>query len=272
MELIKYIILGIVQGFTEPLPISSSGHVFVFKNLLGASDLMNDLNFEIIVNFGSLIAIILIYFNDIVRLIKNFFLYLKTKNNEYKSDFKYCLLIIIGVIPIGIAGVLLKDKIESVLGATTTIVGIAFLITSIFLYLVRDIKGRKDDYDITYADALFIGFIQIVALVPGISRSGTTLIAALSRDIKRSPALKYSFMLYIPISIGTMILGVKDLITMPNLSDYLLPYGLGFIASLVVSYFSLRWFKNIMNKGKLAYFSIYCLLLGLFVLFILKHI
>lgn len=272
MEIIKYIILGIIQGFTEPLPISSSGHVFVFKSLLDMDNLLNDLNFEIIVNFGSLIAIMIIYYKDIIRLIKNFFLYLKTRDKEYYNDFKYSLLVIVGVIPIGIAGVVLKDKIESVLGATTIIVGIAFIVTSIFLYFVRDIKGKKDDYDISLSDALFIGFIQVVALIPGISRSGTTLIAALSRDIKRAPALKYSFILYIPISLGTMILGIKDLMGSPNLSDNLLPYVLGFIASLIVSYFSLRWFKNIMNKGKLIYFSIYVLLLGLFVLFILGNI
>jgi len=271
MKIIKYIILGIIQGFTEPLPISSSGHVFVFKQLLNANEILNDLNFEIFVNFGSLIAIILIYWKDIINLIKGFFLYLKTKDKKYKDYFKYFFLIIIGCIPVGIAGIILKDKIESILSASFTIVGISFLITSLFLFLVKDIKGRKEDKDIKISDALFIGFAQVIALIPGISRSGTTLIAALSRDIKRTPALKYSFMLYIPISLGTMILGIKDMVETPNINDLLIPYILAFIASGIVSYFSLRWFKNIMNKGKLIYFSIYCLILGLFVLFLLKY-
>ena len=207
--ILKYIILGIVQGFTEPLPISSSGHVFILKQILSASEALNDLNFEIVVNFGSLVTILIIYFKDIKRLVINFFKYFKVKNEETKADFKYCLLIVLGCIPVGIAGFLLKDKIESLL-QTTTVVGISFLVTALFLFLVRKIKGTKESKDLTWFDALFIGLIQVIALLPGISRSGSTLIAALFRDIKRSDALKYSFMLYIPISLGTMILGVKD--------------------------------------------------------------
>lgn len=269
MNIIKYIILGIVQGFTEPLPISSSGHVFILKKILNTSGPLGDLNFEIIVNFGSLIAILIIYWKDIIRLITNFFKYLSTKNKTYKNDYKYCWLIVIGCIPVGIAGFLLKDFIEDVLGNSTIIIGISFIITAIFLYLVKDIKGKKDDDNLNIKDALFIGLIQVIALIPGISRSGSTLIAALFRDIKRSSALKYSFMLYIPISLGTMILGLKDMIGQSNINSLLLPYFLGFVASFIVSYFTLRWFKKAVSNGKLIYFSIYCLILGILVILFL---
>ena len=265
MILLKYIILGIIQGFTEPLPISSSGHIFIFKKIFQANIALNDLNFEIIVNFGSLIAITIIYFKDIKKLIINFFKYFKIKNEETKKDFKYSLLIILGCIPVGIAGFLLKDYIENLL-QSSFIVGISFLITSLFLFLVRNINGCKEEKDLTWKDALFIGLIQIIALIPGISRSGLTLIAALFRNIKRNDALKYSFMLYVPISLGTMVLSVKDLINSNNLNTLLLPYSLGFISSLIVSYFTLKWFINAVKKGNLIYFSIYCLILGLFVL------
>lgn len=264
MILLKYIILGIIQGFTEPLPISSSGHIFIFKKIFQANEALNDLNFEIIVNFGSLIAILIIYFKDIKKLIINFFKYFKIKNEETKKDFKYSLLIILGCIPVGITGFLLKDYIENLL-QSSFIVGISFLITSLFLFLVRNINGFKEE-DLTWKDALFIGLIQIIALIPGISRSGSTLIAALFRDIKRNDALKYSFMLYIPISLGTMILGVKDLVNSNNLNTLILPYSLGFLSSLIVSYFTLKWFINAVKKGNLLYFSIYCLILGLFIL------
>lgn len=268
-NILKYIILGIIQGFTEPLPISSSGHVFIFKEILNAkTGVLNDLNFEIIVNFGSLIAIMIIYWKDIIKLISNFFKYFKEKTPETKRDFKYCWLIVIGVIPVGIAGFILKDKIESFL-QTTTIVGIAFLITALFLFLVKNIKGKKEDKDLTWKDALFIGLIQVIALIPGISRSGSTLIAALFKDIKRSSALKYSFMLYIPISLGTIILGVKDILESSNLNEIILPYSFGFIASFIVSYFTLKWFMSAVKKGNFIYFSIYCLLLGIFVLIFL---
>lgn len=268
-NIIKFIILGIVQGFTEPLPISSSGHVFILKKILNTDGPLGDLNFEIIVNFGSLIAILLIYWKDIVRLINSFFKYLFTKEKKYKEDYKYCWLIVLGCIPVGIAGFLLKDLIEDILGNSTLLIGISFIITSIFLFLVKDIKGKKNDSDLTYKDALFIGLIQVIALIPGISRSGSTLIAALFRDIKRSPALKYSFMLYIPISLGTMILGVKDMLGQFNIESLISSYFLGFISSLVVSYYTLRWFKKAVSDGKLIYFSIYCLILGIFVIVVL---
>lgn len=266
--IMKYIILGIVQGFTEPLPISSSGHVFIFKQIFGLNQLSNDLNFEIIVNFGSLIAITVIYYKDIKELVVNFFKYFKIKNDETKASFKYSILIILGCIPVGVAGVLLKDKIESLL-QTSKIIGVSFLITSLFLFLVRNIEGSKETKDLTWKDALFIGLVQVIALLPGISRSGSTLIAALFKNIKRSDSLKYSFMLYIPISLGTMILSIKDLLELSNLKSIMVPYTFGFISSLIVSFFTLKWFINAVKKGNLVYFSIYCLLLGIFVLILL---
>ncbi len=267
IEILKYIILGILQGFTEPLPISSSGHVYILRSILDIGEL-TDLSFEIIVNFGSLLAILIIYFKDIKRLIINFFSYFKNKNETTRNDYKYCWLIILGVIPIGIVGFLFKSQIENSLNSTK-IIGVSFLITALFLYLVRNIKGKKEDKDLTWKDALIIGLVQIIAVIPGISRSGSTLIAALFCNIKRSNALKYSFMLYIPISIGTTLLGIKDLVTMPNLDEMLLPYGLGFIASFIVSYFTLKWFMDVVKKGKFIYFSIYCLILGLSILIFL---
>ncbi len=263
VEILKYIFLGIVQGFTEPLPISSSGHVFILKELfnLGTSDL----NFEIIVNFGSLLAILLIYKDDIIKLIKNFFLYFKEKTEETRNDFKYCWLIVLGSIPVGIVGFTCKDLIEEKLN-NIKIIGIAFLITSLFLFLVRNIKGTKKDKNLTILDSIVIGLTQVVAVIPGISRSGSTLIGGLFRDLDRETALKYSFMLYIPVSLGTTVLGIKDLLELNNVHDLILPYGLGFIASFIVSFFTLRWFMGAVKKGNLKYFSIYTLILGLLIL------
>lgn len=262
-EILIYIFLGIVQGLTEPLPISSSGHVFILKKLLGITT--TDLNFEIIVNFGSLLAILVIYKDDLIKLIKNFFKYFKVKNEETKKDFKYCMLIVLGSIPVGIMGLLFKDSIESKLN-NMSIIGIAFLVTSLFLLLVSNIKGKRNESDMNVMDSLIVGTSQVIALIPGISRSGSTLIGGLFRKLDRETALRYSFMLYIPVSVGTTILGLKDLLEMNNIHDLVLPYGLGFIASMVVSYFTLRWFIKVVKKGNLKYFSLYTLLLGLLIL------
>lgn len=263
IEIIKYIILGIVQGFTEPIPVSSSGHVFILKKLMGITT--NDLNFEIIVNFGSLLAIILIYKDDLIRLVKNFFKYFKVKDDDTKTDFKYCLYIVLGSIPVGIIGLLFKNDIESVL-SNIKIVGVSFLITSLFLFLVRNINGKRKEKEMNIIDSLVVGFTQVIALIPGISRSGSTLIGGLFRKLDRSTALRYSFMLYIPVSLGTTLLGFKDLLELNNIHELILPYGLGFIASFIVSYYTLRWFMGIVKKGNLKYFSIYTLLLGLIIL------
>jgi len=231
---------------------------------------MNDLNFEIIANFGSFLAILLIFRKDILKLIQSFFSFLfqkeKRKEKKIANDFKYCLLILIGSIPVGIAGIILKDKIEDILSGPR-ILGIAFLITATALFLVRKANGKKEDKDITYKDAIIIGILQMVALFPGISRSGTVLVGCLLCGLSRKTSLKYTFMLYFPVSIASMGLGILDLLELENLSNLLIPYTCGLIASGIITYFSYQWLSNWVQKGKLWKFSIYCLILGIFVLF-----
>ena len=264
MKYFIYIILGILQGFTEPLPISSSGHLRLFQELFN-TDMLNDLNFEIFVNFGSFIAILIIFFPEILKLIKSFFTYIfnKEKRKSVYNDFKYCLLIIVGSIPVGIVGALFKDKIESAL--TIKLLGVSFLITAISLFLVKNSKGNKDDKDITYKDAIIIGLCQMVALIPGISRSGAVLVGCLLCKLKRETALKYTFMLYFPVSVASMGLGVLDFFETGTSSSLILPYLLGMLASGIVTYFSYKWLSELVKKGKLWKFSIYCLALAIFI-------
>lgn len=263
MLLIKYIFLGIVQGFTEPLPISSSGHLKLLRALFN-SNILNDMNFEIVVNFGSLIVVLILYKNEIINIIKDFILYIKTKEKKYKTNYKYAWLIVIGTIPACIFGLLIKDFIED--NFTIKIIGLMFIITSLLLYMIKDIKGTKEKKDITFIDALIIGLFQVLALIPGISRSGATIVGAMKRDLKRNVAFDYSFMLYIPISIATFLLSITDLI---NTKIYLLIlYFLSMIISSIVTYFSIKLFMDIMKKGKLIYFSIYCFILGIITYFI----
>ncbi len=264
MNTIIYIILGIIQGLTEPLPISSSGHIFLFKNLFN-TEMFNSLNFEIISNFGSFVAIFIIFWKDIKELVSSFFIYIfnKDKRSENKNKFKYCWLVVISTIPVGITGLLFKDKLENLYNLKG--LAIAFLITALALFIVRNIKGTKGDYDITIKDAIVIGLFQMITIIPGISRSGTVLVACLLCNLKRETALKYTFILYFPVSVATMILGVSDLISTPELSSLLIPYFLGMITAGVVTYISYKWLSNFVKKGKLYYFSIYCLLLSIFI-------
>lgn len=267
LQILQYVFLGIIQGFTEPIPISSSGHLLIFKNLFNF-DMLNDINFEIVVNFGSFIAICFLYRKEIISIIKDFFMFIKTKKDTYEKNYKYAWLIVIGTIPAGLFGIILKDKIDAV-SDNVKLVGIALLITALALFLIKDFKGKKEKNEITIFDSIIIGLFQVIALFPGISRSGSTIVGGMARDLKRDSAVNYSFMLYLPISLATMALGVKDLIETPNISSLALPYTLGMIASAIVTYFSAKWFINIMKKGKLGIFSIYCLIVGILVILFL---
>lgn len=264
MNIITYLILGIIQGITEPLPISSSGHIFLFKNIFNTT-MFDSLNFEIVSNFGSFIAIFIIFWKDIKELIVAFFSYIfkKETRKENLAKFKYCLFVIISTIPVGITGFIFKDKLESMYSLNG--LAIAFLITALALFIVRNMKGSKNDYDITLKDAILIGLLQAVTIIPGISRSGTVLVACLLCGLKRDTALKYTFILYFPVSVATMILGVSDLVNTAELSNMLVPYIIGMIAAGIVTYFSYRWLSNWVKNGKLWKFSIYCVILAIFI-------
>ena len=188
-------------------------------------------------------------------------MYIKTKDKKYEINYKYAWLIVIGTIPAGIVGILAKDIIESI--ASVKIVGVSLLITAMMLFMVKDIKGEKEKKDMTFKDALVIGLFQVIALFPGISRSGSTLVGGMSRNLERDAAFKYSFMLYLPISVATMLLGVLDVIENPISNTLILPYVLGMTVAGILTYFSIGWFNNIMEKGKLKYFVYYCLIMGI---------
>ena len=267
MKIILYMILGAIQGFTEPIPVSSSGHLVIFNSLFNL-EVLKDLNFEIFVNFGSLVAIIFFYRKEILEIIKDFFMYIKTKKEEYKENYKYAWLIVIATIPAGLFGFLFKDIIEKY--STPTIVGISLLITALMLFMIKNKTGNKEKKDITIIDSIIIGIFQIIALFPGISRSGATIVGGMNRNLTRENAFKFSFMLYLPISIATMLLGVKDLLDSGLTNSLLLPYILGTIAAGIITYYSIKWFKKIMEKGKLIYFVYYCIIVGILTILFVK--
>ncbi|ELK45220.1 undecaprenyl-diphosphate phosphatase [Halobacillus sp. ACCC02827] len=263
--LIKYLFLGIFQGFTEPIPISSSGHLVIAQDLLGIK--LEGLSFEVLVNFGSLIAVLIIYREDLLRLIRNGIGYIISRDERQKDDFDFIIYLIIGTIPAGVLGILLGDAIEGL--STVKTVGITLIITGIALWLIRNMRGRKGDAQMTWKDAVIVGLGQAVALIPGISRSGATIVAAMFLGMKQETALRFSFLLYIPVSLGTMLLSIEDVFASADSGSVWLAYGLAFLASIVASYFSLRWFMNIMAKGNLKYFAFYCFIVGgLVVLFL----
>ncbi|GIQ68174.1 undecaprenyl-diphosphate phosphatase [Xylanibacillus composti] len=265
--IIKYAVMGVVQGFTEPIPISSSGHVVIIKHLFGIE--VEGLSFEVFVNFASLLAVLIIYRKDIVQMVAGVVRFVRTRDADSRKEFNFFMYLVLATIPAGVIGVLLGDVISNSLSGIH-VIGFALLVTSVALWAIRNLRGRRQDADLSVRDAIIVGLGQAVALIPGISRSGATIVAAMALGMKQETALKFSFFLYIPISLGGMVLEAPTLAEDLRMnSNLIVPYILAFFTSLIASYYSLRWFMGIMARGNLKYFAMYCLVAGLAVIFFL---
>lgn len=274
--LLKYALLGLIQGITEPIPISSSGHLIIVEHLLGLK--IPGLSFEVFVHFASLLAVFAIYSSDIIRLAKNGTSYLISRGNdslssesqrsEARNDFMFIVYLVIGTIPAGVIGFLFNDYIGDHFKGLK-IIGVMLIVTGIALWLIRNLRGRKRDGDLTAKDALIVGLAQAVALIPGLSRSGATIVASMGVGMKQKTALRFSFLLYIPVSFGGIILEVPEIKNDPNLDKLLIPYIIAFLISFIATYFSLKWLMNIMERGNLGYFTVYCFIVGALVLLFL---
>lgn len=277
MELIKniiiYGILGAIQGFSEPILISSSGHLVIFQNIFEKLNLivpqLNDITFEIVVNTGSLAAVLCFYRHDIIRLCTTFFNYIQKseKRNLYLPGFRYCILLIVATIPAAIGGYLLNDKIEAAF-SSSKLVGCSLLITAIFLLFIHKFgyRGKRSSKNLNLLDALRMGIFQLLALFPGISRMGITLSGGMMGGLFPQTARDFSFLMFIPVSIGAVIVKAKDFIVINTLW---FPYLIAFIISAVTTYFSINLLFKLLKKKRIIVLSRYCLILGIFVILFL---
>ena len=252
MSLFEAILLGIVQGLTEFLPISSSGHLVIFQKFLEVGDTGSE--FEILVHIGTLGSIIVVFFNEIKLIIQN----VKSQKTQ-----KYILFIIIGTIPAGIFGVGMRDIFES-LFHNLTLVGIFLIFTGAVLSLSMLLK--KADEQITYTKSILIGFAQALAIFPGISRSGMTICTALFLGIGPKEAARFSFLLAIPAISGAGAIMMVDVGTNFQMSIYVAAAAL--ISSFFTGLFSLKWLINWLKNGKFYYFGLYCITIGIITLFL----
>lgn len=259
-SLLEYLFLGLLQGITEPIPVSSSGHLVLVQHIFNLKE--QGMVFEAFLNFASLIAIAAYYIKDIVRIIKNFFLYIFTRENSAKEDFKIGVFLIIGTIPAGIVGALFNNQIGNLVKNNIHYLALGLFISAIALFAIRKLKGHKSMDQITTLDVILIGIAQAVALFPGISRSGATIVAAMLLGLKKETALRFSFLLYVPVSIGSLVLTVKDLSSSGGAQSSHLNLIIAFIVTLIATYISLKWFIDVMLKGRLIIFSVYCAILG----------
>ena len=259
IEIIKYIFLGLLQGVTEPIPVSSSGHLVMAQEFLGLHT--EGLTFEIFVNTASLVAVPILFRKDIIELIVDTLKFIKgDRTEEVIRNFRFAMYLVVATIPAGVLGLIFND----IIGDTKSVmlVGFMLIVTGIALWFIKNKRGQKLDKDLTLKDAIIVGLFQAIALIPGLSRSGATIVGALGVGMNQKTAFKFSFLLYIPVSLGTALLGIKDIIQTPPDSSLMISYMFAFVASLVASYFSLKWLKGIMERGQLGIFSKYCFVVG----------
>lgn len=252
MKYLYALILGLVQGLTEFLPVSSSGHLILFKHLFGMDAEMFGLTFDIALHFATLVAVCVVFRERIFALIK-------------KPFQPYTYMLIIATVPAALVGVFFDDYIESV-SQSGGFLGIAFLVTAAILLIAEKCGKRvKDSEDIKVIDSVAIGIAQGIAVMPGISRSGSTLAAGMFMGLKKEAALDFSFMMSIPIILGSAVMGVKDIIESPAGIDFGVTV-VGVIAAGLSGYFAIRFMLDFFKKHSLVWFSAYVAVAGIFVL------
>lgn len=280
MSLLEAIFMGIIQGLTEFLPVSSSGHLAIFKNIFHINTDTGML-YDVLLHIGTLIAVFVVYRKDIWKMIiegfgllgdacYNVSIFLKKKSkpdliyrkvikNGYR---KFDMLVIVSTIPTAIIGLVAQDLVEAA-SELLIIPGICLIITAILLFVSDRMKdGEKTPKHVTYTNAFGIGICQGIATLPGLSRSGTTIAACLISGFDRNFAVKYSFIMSIPAILGALVLELKDIGSVSIVPVEVVYYIIGTIIAAVVGYICIKTLLVIVRKKKFMFFGFYCLLVG----------
>jgi len=254
MEIINAIILGIIQGLTEFLPVSSSGHLEIAKAILGENKVGKEsLLMTVVLHFATALSTIIIFRKDILEILNGL---LQFKNND---SFWFSLKIILSMIPAAFVGVFFNDEIESLFGGALTLVGSMLLITGLLLFLADKAKASAKKVGIKHA--ILIGISQAIAILPGISRSGTTISTAVLLGIDKEKAARFSFLMVVPLIFGKM---AKDILSgdIHYENTTFIPLLLGFIFAFLTGMFACKWMIKLVKRSQLKYFAYYCFAIG----------
>ena len=268
MDIFQGIIIGIVQGLTEFLPVSSSAHLVFVQNLLGVEA---DLAFDTFLHLGTLIAVLWFFRYDIIKMLSAWILSIEDliqgrfKEGFYSDPYKrLAWYVILGTIPVGIVGLLFEDSVDALFSGALYVPAFFLFVTGTILYLSqRMASGNVNLNNITKKEALWMGLGQACAILPGLSRSGTTIAAGLTIGLDKEFAAKFSFILSIPAILGAFILQAKDIGS--GLDVNFLPVILGFIASVIAGYLAIKWMLDLIKNRSLDIFAYYCWIVGIVV-------
>ncbi|WP_339713807.1 undecaprenyl-diphosphate phosphatase [Cyclobacterium amurskyense] len=254
MTIFEAIILGIVQGLTEFLPVSSSGHLEIAAALLGSNSVPEEsLLFTVVVHFATALSTIVVFRKDVADLLNGLFQF---KNNE---ETQFSLKIILSMIPAVVVGLLFEEQLEQLFGGKVVFVGFMLLITGLLLYLAD--KAKNTGKPVSFVNAVIIGIAQAVAMLPGISRSGATISTSVLLGIDKNRAARFSFLMVVPLILGKI---GKDVLSgdLTYQSDQFGSMVIAFTAAFVAGLIACTWMIQLVRKSKLSYFSVYCVIVG----------
>ncbi len=266
MTLFQALILGIVQGLTEFLPVSSSAHLVIVPFLLGWKfPEAQVLPFDVLVQLGTLVAVVVYFWSDLWQIAVAFVQGVLKGKPFAEPQARLGWLLILATIPAGIFGLVIKKLIDQAFQSVVA-TGLFLLVTAALL-LAAERLGRRNRplSQMTWVDALWMGLAQAVAVFPGISRSGATIAGGLARNLDRGAAARFSFLMSIPVMLAAGVLEMKDVFQTQGLTDLLPAIAVGFLAAAVVGYFSIRWLLNFVIHHSLRAFAVYCAALGVLV-------
>jgi undecaprenyl-diphosphatase len=254
LSILEAIILGIIQGLTEFLPVSSSGHLELGKAILGDESLPEEsLLFTVVVHFATALSTVVIFRKDIVEIFKGLFQF------KWNAEFQFSIKIILSMMPAAVIGVLFNDQIEALFSQELILVGGMLLVTGVLLFLAD--RAKQTDKPVSYINAFIIGISQAVAILPGISRSGATISTSVLLGIDRERAARFSFLMVIPLIFGKMAKDLMDGGIATTQADAI-PLIAGALAAFIAGLFACTWMIALVKKSQLKYFSYYCFLVG----------
>lgn len=258
MDWFEALILGLVQGLTEYLPVSSSGHLAIGQALFGMDDGADNLMFTVAVHVATVLSTLVVLWSEIDWILRGLFKF------EMNSATKYALNILVSMIPVGIVGLFFKDQVEEIFGSGLLVVGCCLLVTALLLIFSYYAKPRQKDH-LSKRDAFIIGVAQACAVLPGLSRSGSTIATGLLLGNKKERLAQFSFLMVIPPILGEALLDVLKAVKGEAVLGgiELLPLCVGFVAAFLSGCFACKWMINIVKRGKLVYFGVYCIVVAL---------